>query len=138
MGSAVLQALPGNSTVGALTAGTDDFNGWIGHLDHTVALNLGHAETAVNVAVAALQAAIGLAALRPGRLRTAAAWTGAGLSLIYWVAGQGLGQLSTGQATDPNTAPLIVLFACALASTTPAAALSDADRPSVPGRTAPS
>ena len=36
------------------------------------------------------------------------------LNLIYWVFGQGFGGLFTGQATDPNAAPLFILLALAL------------------------
>jgi hypothetical protein len=36
------------------------------------------------------------------------------LSIAIWVFGQDLGQLYSGQATDPNSAPLIALMAVAL------------------------
>jgi hypothetical protein len=36
------------------------------------------------------------------------------LSLAIWVLGQDLGQLYSGQSTDPNSAPLIVLMGVAL------------------------
>ena len=36
------------------------------------------------------------------------------LSLVYWVFGQGFGGIFQGGATDPNAAPLFVLFACVL------------------------
>jgi hypothetical protein len=36
------------------------------------------------------------------------------LSLIYWVLGQGFGGIVQGGATDPNSGPLFVLFACVL------------------------
>jgi MYXO-CTERM domain-containing protein len=36
------------------------------------------------------------------------------LALEIWVLAQDFGGLSTGQATDPNTAPLIALMAVAL------------------------
>jgi len=38
------------------------------------------------------------------------------LSLVYWVFGQGFGGIAQGGATDPNSAPLFVLFACGLYS----------------------
>jgi hypothetical protein len=33
---------------------------------------------------------------------------------VFWVLGQDLGQLYSGQATDPNSGPLIALMAIAL------------------------
>jgi hypothetical protein len=36
------------------------------------------------------------------------------LALAIWVVGQDLGQLYSGQATDPNAAPLIALMAIAI------------------------
>jgi hypothetical protein len=39
---------------------------------------------------------------------------GIGLSLAIWVFGQDLGQLYSGQSTDPNSAPLIALMGVAL------------------------
>ena len=40
------------------------------------------------------------------------------MATVFWVLGQNIGQLYSGQATDPNTGPLIVLMALALAGTT--------------------
>jgi hypothetical protein len=37
------------------------------------------------------------------------------LNLVYWVIGQGFGGIVQGGATDPNAAPLFILFACVLA-----------------------
>jgi hypothetical protein len=36
------------------------------------------------------------------------------LNVIYWVIGQGFGGIVQGGATDPNAAPLFILFACVL------------------------
>lgn len=62
---------------------------------------------------ASVQLAVGLGALAH-RSRLAALGLGGAISAGYWIAGQGLGQLSSGQATDPNTGPLLVLMAIAL------------------------
>jgi hypothetical protein len=56
---------------------------------------------------------IGLTALRRSS-RTLAAAAGFVLALAIWVLGQDLGQLYSGQATDPNSGPLIALMAVAL------------------------
>jgi hypothetical protein len=56
-----------------------------------------------------LQAFAGVGALGASRVRLAAVIVGCGLSLVYWVAGQGMGQPWSGLATDPGTAPLVLL-----------------------------
>jgi hypothetical protein len=56
---------------------------------------------------------IGVGALvRSTRLLAAAA--GLALALVFWVSSQDFGRLFTGQATDPNTGPVLALFAIAL------------------------
>jgi hypothetical protein len=60
-----------------------------------------------------VEALIGLAALRRKSMVIGAP-AGLVLAIAIWVFGQNFGQLYTGSATDPNTAPLIVLMALAL------------------------
>jgi hypothetical protein len=48
------------------------------------------------------------------RTRTAAISLGLSLTLVFWVFGQQFGQLFSGQATDPNSGPLLALMAVAL------------------------
>jgi hypothetical protein len=67
----------------------------------------------VALALASLSAIVGLGVL-VGRLVRPMLAVGALLSLIYWVVGQGLGGIFTGQATDLNTGPLIVLVVATL------------------------
>lgn len=115
VGAAVLQVLPMNNTgadvasamtangsPGWLTGFENSFAGWITH----------HGTLSVAVLVAAY-ALIGLAALYR-RTLTAGAAAGLLLALAIWVIGQNFGALYTGQATDPNTAPLIAVMAVAL------------------------
>jgi hypothetical protein len=52
--------------------------------------------------------------------------TAIALNLAYWVFGQGFGGIFQGGATDPNSGPLFVLFACVLLALLPYRA--DADR----------
>ena len=52
-------------------------------------------------------------------MRLAAVIVGCGLSLVYWVAGQGMGQPWPGLATDPGTAPLVVLLGFAVLGAAP-------------------
>lgn len=87
--------------------------GWLAGLNrHTGHLLAGHG--ALFALVAGLIAvAIGWCVLRPAWRRTALA-AGIALAILYGVFGQDLGGLLTGQATDPGTAPLLVLLALAL------------------------
>jgi len=115
IGAAVLQVLPTNNTgadvAGAVTANgspswmagfESSFAGWITH----------HGPVAVGVLVAA-EVLIGIAVLSR---RTVALGAVAGLLLLaaIWVIAQNFGALYTGQATDPNTAPLVGVIAVAL------------------------
>jgi hypothetical protein len=59
------------------------------------------------------EALIGVGALAR-RTRTPAVACGLALTLAIWVLGQDLGQLYSGQATDPNSGPALALMAIAL------------------------
>jgi hypothetical protein len=81
---------------------------WQSSLAHTTA---GHGEAiAIVLAVCSLAIAAGVWT----GLRREALIAGAVLSLAYWLLGQGLGELTTGQSTDPNAGPLFVLLALTL------------------------
>jgi hypothetical protein len=69
-----------------------------------------------SVGGAALLAAETLAGLGilTRRTRRVAASLGFALALWMWVVGQDLGQLTSGEATDPNTGPLLALMAVVL------------------------
>jgi hypothetical protein len=86
---AFFQALPQNSGTG---------------LDHHVLL------IALLVGVEYL---VGIGALAR-RTRMPAVTVGLALALAFWAFGQGLGYLGTGQATDPNSGPVLALMAIAL------------------------
>jgi hypothetical protein len=109
VGAAVFQALPGQNTGAAVAA---DLNA-PGRLEVRPARWISHQGTLVVIALVALEAVIGLGVLRHRTFRSAAA-VGLALSAVIWVFGQDLGQLSSGQATDPNTAPVIAVMAIAL------------------------
>jgi hypothetical protein len=68
------------------------------------------------VALVIAEALIGLAALH-SRSRGAGVAAGFVLALAIWMFAQDLGQLYSGQATDPNTAPIIALLAIAILGT---------------------
>jgi hypothetical protein len=120
VGAAIFQALPGQNTgtavSGAITGGAP---GWLSRLDASVAGWSTRHGTTVVVALVAAEALIGLAALHR-RTRVLAVTAGCVLALAIWVIGQDLGQLYSGQATDPNTAPIIALLAIAILGGRPA------------------
>ena len=63
---------------------------------------------------AVLQMLPGVAALLPGAVRTAGVLAGSLLAVTFWVVGQNLGELYSGQSTDPSSGPLLVLMAFAV------------------------
>jgi hypothetical protein len=117
VGGAVFQALPGQNTgaavADALTGSGAGAPRWLNQLQTSVGNFVGRHGVAVVVALVVVEALIGLAALRR-RSRTIAAAAGFVLALAIWVLGQDLGQLYSGQATDPNSGPLIALMAVAV------------------------
>jgi hypothetical protein len=110
---AVLWVLPFNRTGHAianqLTLTAQGEPGWYAHVLTSLgrAFNGDSVETAV--LLAALSVVIGLGPLlshRPQRY----IGVGIGLALLYWVTGQGLGELLTFGGTDPSNGPLIALI----------------------------
>jgi hypothetical protein len=118
VGGAAFQLLPGQNRAadvsGAINGNADGAPEWLAHLDHSVATKLTGTGVAALVVLVVVQAAIGLAAIPPGAPRSVAGVAGIAVSVLFWVFGQSLGELWTGQATDPNTAPLMVLMALAM------------------------
>jgi hypothetical protein len=120
IGGAVLQLLPGQAGAAALRdqiASTDGAPGWLADLHAGAWAALSHSGEVPFITLVVLMALVGLAALAGPPWRTAAAAAGALAAATFWVLGQNIGQLYSGQATDPNTGPLIILMALALAGT---------------------
>jgi hypothetical protein len=117
VGGAVFQALPGQNTGAAVADGISSGNAgapaWLARLDAAVASWTTRHGAAVVIALVVSEALIGLGALHR-RARGPAVAGGFVLALAIWVVGQHLGQLYSGQATDPNTAPIIALLAIAI------------------------
>jgi hypothetical protein len=113
LSSAVLWILPANSSsnathdaIAAVPSGT----GWLASiLDAAAKATTGHGTT-IAIVMSVLSAAIGPAVLHK-RLAKPALVIGIAISIAYWVIGQGLGGVFTGQATDIGTAPLVILIA---------------------------
>ena len=117
IGAAIFQALPGQNTgtdVAGLI-GSSGNPGWLNRVDASVSGWIGGHGLFVVIALVAAEVLIGVGALLRRSLAVAAA-TGFVLALAIWVVGQSFGGLYTGQATDPNTAPLIALIAVVLLS----------------------
>jgi hypothetical protein len=85
----------------------------IATMDRTAAhLVFGHGpELALLILIA--QTLVGWWVLRPSTRRLALG-VGIAIATIYWIIGQNFGTIFTGQGTDPNTGPLIVLLALSL------------------------
>jgi hypothetical protein len=123
LGGAVLQLLPGRDTNASIAmslamnaSGAPSGFAPIGA--HLAALVPGSGVSIV-VDLVVLQAFAGAGALGASRVRLAAVIVGCGLSLVYWVAGQGMGQPWSGLVTDPGTAPLVVLLGFAVLGAAP-------------------
>jgi hypothetical protein len=115
VGAAVLQLLPANNR-GADVANAVTANGspvWLATFESSLARWITHHGTLSVALLVAAEALVGLAVLFR---RTLAAGVGAGflLSLAIWVIGQNFGALYSGQATDPNTALIVMLMSVAV------------------------
>jgi hypothetical protein len=117
VGAAIFQLLPGQNSgdavAGVLTASAGQAPHWLAQLDTSVATWASQHGVLAVLGLAAVELLIGVAAL-PRVTRTWALRAGLVLSIAIWVIGQDLGQLYSGQATDPNSAPLFVMMAAAL------------------------
>jgi hypothetical protein len=86
---------------------------WLTHVQEWLATATNGHGLAIALMLAAISAAIGVAGARNwhARLFLVASIV---LNLSFWIVGQGFGGIFTGAATDPNSAPLLCLLACAL------------------------
>ena len=118
VGGAILQVWHGPRTGPDLAAtvaeGANGAPGWLSRFDFSAARNVGHVSAAVLDGFVVLQVLVGLAAFTPARLRQVAAVVGALICCGFWIVGGGFSQLFSGLATDPGTAPLVVVLAFAM------------------------
>lgn len=116
---ALLQLLPGQSSSSSVAdAVADSVSGgpsWLVSIGSHVAAGIADRGWVLAALVAA-QLAIAVTGAFGGRLRLASVVGGGLLAVGFWVFGQGLGELSTGTSTDPNSAPLLVLLAFTVSS----------------------
>jgi hypothetical protein len=117
LGFAALSLLPASITSGgvsaAFTASGSIAPGPLAHLDAALGrAAVGHG-IPITIGLAAVELAIGIGIMHH-RWRNTAAVAGAAFALAIWATAEGLGGLATGQATDPNSGPLLILLAAAL------------------------
>jgi hypothetical protein len=133
LGAAALQALSAQNEprvlADQLRASAADAPAWLRSIDHVAADAIARAGTGGQALAVIVLAAVGIGVLIPGRARAIAALAGAGLAVLFWFVGQNLGELYAGDATDPNTGLLLVLFAAAVAGIVP----DLAPRPAIAG-----
>jgi hypothetical protein len=86
--------------------------GWLAAVDRAVAGAVGGHGPAISVALAAAFLGIGAGVLWPRTTRPAVVLAVAA-ALTIWLLGENAGGLLTGQATDPNSGPLLILLAVA-------------------------
>lgn len=131
---AVLQALPGQNRpgdiAGVLRDNADSFPGWLAEPARALAASVDH-DPAFVVALTLIPLLIAAAAVVPGATRTAAVLAGSLLAVGFWVFGQGFGLPFSGQATDPNSGPLMVLLAAAAFAARPSTQVMAARAPLV-------
>jgi hypothetical protein len=110
--------------------------GWLTDVQHWAANAVTGPGLPIAFALALASAAIGIAVAlnrhpRPFLILAIV------LNLLYWVIGQGFGGIFTGSGTDPNAAPLFVLFACVLYALTPYETRTVQTRAGAPLRSSP-
>jgi hypothetical protein len=109
---------PQNSSPGAIAASikaAPSGMGWLGSLQHSAATAVNGDGLPIALVLALLSAGIGVAVAANWRAKPFLI-AAIALNLLYWVLGQGFGGVLTGTGTDPNAAPLFILFACVLYS----------------------
>jgi hypothetical protein len=119
IGGAVLQVLPGQNSgtaiASALTGGAGGAPTWLARLADSAGGWAAGGGTAMVLGLAGLQVLIGACALIRVT-RVPAVVLGLALTLDFWVLGQHAGALYSGQATDPNTGPVLALMGIAVLS----------------------
>jgi hypothetical protein len=111
-----LQLIDGNNSSSSLTMmlrmSQSGAPTWIARIDqHLAHLSL---PSWTSACLAAVYVLVAIWAVVPGWTRQLSIGIGIVISLAGWLLFQGLGDLTSGQATDPNTGPLLVLLALAV------------------------
>ena len=123
LGGAALQVLPaqrGSSAIRDELGVTDGVPAWLAAVHRSASHLLTHSDAWLYATLLALMTAIGVAGLLKRSLRTFSVITGSALATGFWVLGQNIGNLYSGQATDPNTGPLVLILGLAVLGARPA------------------
>jgi hypothetical protein len=112
-GFAVLWLLPANDSAGAIRDALGNAPtgaGWLTSLvGDAASATAGHG-TIIALTLAAVSGLIAFAVARDWHMRSFL-WISIAVAAAFWVFGQGFGGVLTGQATDVNTDPLLILIA---------------------------
>jgi hypothetical protein len=84
---------------------------WLRAIDRNAANALAGHGTGVSIGLAVVCVAIALSVFAGNRVTRVGLVTSGVLAALIWVVAQNLGEIATGQATDPNTGPLLILLA---------------------------
>jgi hypothetical protein len=118
----LLQLLPAQrgagSVASAITSNAAVAPRWIAATEAVLGRAASGAGAWAPATVTALFLVIAAARFLPGAGRAAGLAVGAVTACGIWLVGEGLGDLTSGQATDPNTGPLLILLALATAAAT--------------------
>jgi len=98
-----------HDTLAGLAAGQP---GWLAAIDRSAAAAAGSRGTILSVGLAAVFLLIAAGIFHPATTRTALLLAAVTARAI-WVAGENFGGILTGQGTDPDTGPLLILLATA-------------------------
>jgi hypothetical protein len=104
--------LPANrapGTIASLFASTDGQPGWLVWIMNGISALAGQRDTEISIVLAAACALVAVGVFARPTIRPALI-VAATLALLFWLA-EGLGGIFTGQGTDPNTGPLLILLA---------------------------
>lgn len=117
LGEAYLTLQPVNRSASALATAVaglaDGEPRWLGGIDNAAANLLRHAGPGAGIALGCALTLIALSVFVPSRWERPLFAFAVVFALVLWIVGQDLGGILTGQGTDPNSAPLLALIACA-------------------------
>jgi hypothetical protein len=123
LGGTLLQVLPGSDTNASISMSVamnaSGAPAWFAAVDDHLSALVPYNGVSIIIDLVVLQALVGIGVLMGRRTRLAAVILGIGLSLVYWVAGQHIGQFWSGITTDPNTAPVMMLLGVTVLGATP-------------------
>jgi hypothetical protein len=123
VGYGVLNLLPGNDSprqlAAPIVANVSSSPPPLAAVDRIAAAALHALGSPALPLLVGLMTGVGLLGLVPGRGRRVAVGAGCALAFAAWVVGQSFGQLTSGQATDPNAAPLVILLGLVILSAAP-------------------